>query len=106
MELLTKEILEMVPNLCGQDGKGYDAIAYAKFFDPCSNWTWFMTELDPDTKEAFGLVFGHEMELGYFSITELESVKNRMGLGIERDLSFKPMKLKDARELMRTLGHA
>lgn len=42
----------------------------------------------------FGLVDGFEKELGYFSLSELESVKGPLGLKIERDLYFKPTTLK------------
>jgi hypothetical protein len=34
------------------------------------------------------LVVGHEPELGYFSLDELESVSGPFGLRIERDRSF------------------
>ena len=43
----------------------------------------------------FGLVYGLEKELGYFSLNELESVRGPLGLGIERDKSFKPKPLKE-----------
>lgn len=95
MKLLTKEILKKVPKLYAQDGKGMEAVAYAKFFDPCGSWTWYMTEYDPETGEAFGLVKGFEDELGYFSIPELETVKGKLGLGIERDRWFQSKKLSE-----------
>ena len=38
----------------------------------------------------FGLVDGHVKELGYFSLTELESVNGPMDLPIERDLHWQP----------------
>jgi hypothetical protein len=41
----------------------------------------------------FGLVVGQERELGYFSLSELETVRGPLGLPIERDLSFKPCPL-------------
>ena len=93
MKLITKDLLKKVPALYAQEKKGDDAIAYAKFFDPCGSWTWFMTEYNPESGEAFGLVFGHEIELGYFSIPELQSFRGRLGLGIERDLHFTPQTL-------------
>jgi len=43
----------------------------------------------------FGLVDGHEKELGYFSLTELEKVRGKMNLPIERDLYFKPTMLEE-----------
>lgn len=95
MKLLTKEILNKVPKLYAQDGKGMEAVAYAKFFDPCSAWTWYMTEYDPEEGRAFGLVVGQESELGYFSVVELQNYRGRLGLGIERDRSFSPTKLSE-----------
>lgn len=95
--LLTKEIIEATPALRSQDGKGDDAIAYAKFF--CGGFTWYMTELDAETGEAFGLVYGMETELGYFSLNELDTFKGR-SLGayrVERDRGFKPSRLGDIR---------
>ena len=102
MKLLTEEIRKRLPPLYGQDGKGGDAIAYAKFFTPDSSWTWFVTEMNPDEGMFFGLVDGQERELGYFSLSELESATGPMGLHIERDLHWKPTKLRDiAREMFR-----
>ena len=95
MKLLTKELQKKLPPLYSQDGKGDDAIAYAKFFDPCSSWTWYATEYDPENKIFYGYVAGFENEYGTFSLTELESVKGRFGLGIERDMYFENKKVRD-----------
>jgi len=95
MKLLTKAIEKQIPALYEQDGLGKDAIAYVKFFTPWSNWTWYGTEYDPKTKEFFGLVDGLDSELGYFSLTELESITGPGGLKIERDLHFSPTKLRN-----------
>lgn len=92
MKLMTKKIAAAIPGIGGQE-KVTDPIAYVKYFDPCGSWTWFCTEYDPSTGRMFGLVKGHETELGYFSLPELASVHNRMGLGIERDRSFRPTPL-------------
>jgi len=96
MKLLTKEILEKLPKLYTQEEKGLDAIAIVKFFTPDSNWTWYATEFDGDDL-FFGLVEGFEKEIGYFRLSELQSVKGALGLPIERDMYFKP---KTLRELM------
>ena len=95
MKLLTKAILKAVPKLYAQDGKGEEAIAYAKFFNPTGAGTWFMSEYNPDDGMAFGKVVLHETELGYFSIPELEAIRLRFGLKIERDTSFRPTPLKN-----------
>ena len=94
MKLLTKEILEKLPKLYTQEEKGLDAIAVVKFFTPDSNWTWYATEFDGEDL-FFGLVDGFEKELGYFRLSELQSVKGALGLPIERDMYFKPKTLKE-----------
>jgi len=95
MQLMTKEIESVIPEIGAQDSKGYDAIVYVKFFTPDSNWTWYATEYDPIDKIFFGLVKGFEEELGYFSLEELESCKGPLNLPIERDLYFTPTKLNE-----------
>lgn len=68
-----------------------DPICIAKFFNPVGIGYWFATEYDPKEKIFFGYVslFGdHCDEWGNFSLEELESIKGRFGLGIERDINF------------------
>ena len=98
MKLLTKELEKKLPALYSQDGKGMDAICHAKFFHSCAHATWFVTEYSPEDRLFFGWAELHPGcgELGYVSLDELESVKGPLGLGIERDLNFSPVPLKDA----------
>jgi hypothetical protein len=70
-----------------------DFIPVVKFFTPDANCTWIITELDPDEPDiAFGLCdLGMGCpELGSVRISELESVRGRLGLPVERDLYFTP----------------
>lgn len=94
MKLLTEAIRKKLPPLYSQDGKGGKAIAYVKFFSPSSNWTFYATEFDGEDT-FFGLVEGLEKELGYFSLSELESARGPMGLPIERDLHWQPKTLEE-----------
>ncbi|WP_192180377.1 MULTISPECIES: DUF2958 domain-containing protein [Mesorhizobium] len=67
-----------------------DHVPVVKLFDPTGPATWLLAELDADGDTLFGLCdlgFGFP-ELGSVSLAELESVKGRLGLGIERDLYF------------------
>jgi hypothetical protein len=96
MKLLTKDILKQLPSIGSQEGKGLDALAVVKFFTPDSSWTWYASEFDGDDT-FFGYVVGLEPELGYFSLSELQGVRGKLGLPIERDKWFKPTPL---RELM------
>ena len=86
MKLLTKEIEKKLPKLYSTDEQGNNAKVVVKFFHSRSNWTWYATEYDPDTRTFFGYVDGLEGELGYFNLDELSEVKDSWGLGIERDM--------------------
>lgn len=97
MVLLNTEVKEKLPALYSQEEKGLEAVAVVKFFTPDSGWTWYATEFDGEDL-FFGLVDGFEKELGYFRLSELKQVKGKLGLPIERDLYFKPTKLKDLME--------
>jgi len=92
MKLLTEELRAELPPLYGQDGLGGKAIVHCKFFTPDSSWTFWATEFDGEDT-FFGLVDGHEKELGYFSLRELESVRGPLGLPIERDIHWRPKTL-------------
>jgi len=66
-----------------------------KLFTPTAGCTWLLSELDPDDPDiAFGLCdlgMGFP-ELGTVRISELESLKGPLGLGVERDIHFKATK--------------
>lgn len=89
MKLLTKELERRLPPLYSMEKRDPKEVpVVVKFFDPCSQWTWYATEYDPKDRLFFGYVKGYDNEFGYFSLSELESVTNRFGLGIERDKYF------------------
>lgn len=102
MKLLTKDIRErLLANgrirlQLQEDGRAdADFIPVVKLFTPDAGCTWLLTELDPDDPDiAFGLCdlgMGFP-ELGSVSISELESIRGRLGLPVERDLHFAPTK--------------
>jgi hypothetical protein len=93
LKLLTKEIERKLRPLYSQEKLGEAAIVQVKYFTPWTKWTWYATEYDPEEKRFFGLVKGHETELGYFLLDELEEVRGPFGLRIERDLYFTPCTL-------------
>ena len=68
-----------------------DFYPVVKLFDPCGAGTWLLTEIEPDEPDiAWGLCdlgMGFP-EFGTVSLSELASIKSRIGLGIERDLHF------------------
>ena len=91
MELIPKEIKEQIPSLYATENQNNPTVFVKLFLD---SWTWYITELSIDGDIAFGYVispFG--AELGYFSLEEIKNIKGILGIGVERDLSFKPTKL-------------
>lgn len=103
MELLTDEIRARLPKLYSGEKLGMKALAQVKFFTPDSNWTWYASEFDGEDV-FFGLVDGYEIELGYFSLSELQGGRGTLGLPIERDRHFTPKtlaELKATHEKMR-----
>lgn len=98
MELLPDEIREQLPPLYANEELGLEAKAVVKYFTPDSSWTWYGSEYDSEDGLFFGLVSGHEIELGYFSIEELAQARGPMGLPIERDLYFEPKTLRELKE--------
>ena len=73
------------------ENEDFDPLPVVKLFTPDASATWLLTEIDPDDEDhAFGLCdLGQGFpELGYVSLTELQSVRGRLGLPIERDLHF------------------
>ncbi len=96
MELIPKE--HTIPALYStEDIK--NPLCQLKLFTPDANWTWYIIEIDDANELCFGYVIGHEKELGYFSLRELESVRGALDLPIERDLAFVPTPLDKVQEL-------
>jgi len=97
MHLLTKAIRRKLSALYTNEEQGTDALAIVKFFTPDSSWTWYASEFDGDDL-FFGLAVGDEPELGYFRLSELQSVRGRLGLPVERDRFYKPTPLRELLE--------
>lgn len=97
MKLLTKALERRFRELGTQEALGDAAIVPCKFFTPDSGWTWWPISFDDETRTFFGLVQGHEVEFGYFSLEELETVTGPLGLHVERDLSWKERTIGEVR---------
>ena len=102
MKLITKQIekrLEKYP-LYSQDSKSNNATIICKFF--LARYTWYVVEAQKQANGDYlfyGIVDnGNEKEYGYFSLSELESLKILGFLRVERDLYFDPIKVADCRE--------
>ncbi len=73
-----------------EDGIG-NHVPVVKFFTPDGNCTWLITDLSPDDGDtAFGLcdVGPGFPELGCVSLSELQSIRGKFGLPVERDIHF------------------
>lgn len=105
MLLLTKEILKKLPPLYSTENVPLkDKIAVCKFFDPCGAYTFYVVEgsQEEDDFILWGWVTLGDpdcAEFGYSSLNEITAVKNRFGLGIERDRYFDTTPLKDIPEI-------
>ncbi len=95
MKLLPKEIEQTLPKLYQTENiPTNEKILYIRYISIFSNWEWYVTEYDRDTKTFFGYVKGHEDEWGYFSLQEFEDI-NKENLQIIREESFKPITFKE-----------
>ena len=84
--LITKGIAKAIPNLTQRGDE--PLTAHVKLFTPFSDWTWYVSEFDPVTGNAFGLVDGAESELGLFNVYELAIMARGPVPMVERDRYF------------------
>jgi hypothetical protein len=91
MKLLTKKIKKDAKKQY-KFGSDLTQMVVAKFFNPVGSGTWYLMNMDEDEDYCWGIVDWMACEMGSFSMKELESVKLPLGLGIERDLYFEPIK--------------
>ena len=94
--LLTQEIKgTLQPLYNSEKHPEMEAIAQVKFFSPYSQGTWDAIEFD-GVDTFWGLVDGFEMEYGYFSYSELETVTVFGGVpAVERDCHWSPRPVKE-----------
>lgn len=102
MELLPADLRKTLPKLYAQEAD-CNPVVHIKFFTPDSNWTWFVTEGEPEDGDFrfFGYVCGMEREWGYFLLSELAAARGPLGLPIERDLSFQPTRIHEVLPVVR-----
>ena len=94
MELLTDELKKQAEDQYPK-GSDFDQHIVAKFFTPWTNWTWYLMNKKPGEDYCWGIVEGHAIEAGSFTLSELEEIAGPYGLEIQRDLSFVPLKAND-----------
>jgi hypothetical protein len=91
MKLLPKDVRKQLPPL-GATAQESDPLVICKFFFPSFQWTWYAIEFDGNDL-VYGFVDSDVPELGTFSLSELTSNRDKLGLSLERDLYFKPCRL-------------
>ena len=99
---IPKAILKKTPALYATDEvAGADKVAQFKIFDPSGRLTIYVVEAGPDGDDTRLFCYtvsplGPDCdEWGYASLKELQSVRNRFGLPLERDLWFTPTKMSE-----------
>jgi hypothetical protein len=90
-----EELHDRIPKLCTTEDDR-DPTVWVKLFTPDSSWTWYVIEWDGEDL-CFGLVSGHDVELGYFALSDISCARGALGLPVERDLYFNPCPLSAAR---------
>ena len=95
MKLLdAKTLLKFKKSQTLHDVKSGDRPVLVKYFDPCGRYTLYVVEARPvgDDWELYGYCvspLGEDCdEYGYQMLSELQAVRGRFGLGIERDIHF------------------
>ena len=84
---MTKAIQEQAEKQY-DEGSDMEQKVVAKYFDPMGSWKWFLMNMHKDDDYCWGIVKGHAIEMGSFSMAELKSMQPRL----QRDLYFEPVK--------------
>jgi hypothetical protein len=96
MKILTQEVLNAFAKqgYCG-DKQMKDIKIVLKLFNPTGAGTWYIYEKeDDDIYWCFANLEDPEMaEIGTVSMQELMNFRGQFGLGIERDINFKPLSI-------------
>ncbi len=87
MKLMTKALAKKMPALYEHENTPKDEVLVRIHYFT-SSWDWYGTEFDEKEGRFFGLVDGHEIELGYFHLSEFEDFNRKHVPGIERDLHW------------------
>ena len=120
MKLFTKEVMDRLEKQGNTRSKKPEEImVVAKFFNPAGVGTWYVYdyyrpedggELREDGTPEIFTAFANLndplcAECGDVSTEELESFKGRFGLGIEREIGFKPRPLHEIIDKIKSGGH-
>lgn len=76
-------------NKTQKDELGEEAEVLVKYFNPCEDGTWLITEGEQQENGdwlLFGYMYIFEWEWGYVMLSELENIELPFGLKIEREM--------------------
>jgi hypothetical protein len=110
MKILTQEILNAFAKQGNTSEKSAKDIKIVlKLFNPTGAGTWYIYEKeDDDIYWCFANLGDPECaECGTVSMSELMAFRGRFGLGIERDMHFKPLSISLAEviNIIKSGGH-
>lgn len=94
MMLMTKDVIKHLPKLYSHEDHAPETVpVVVKFFTPDAQATWYITEgeLQDGTWMFFGLCdlgLGFP-ELGYVTLRDLQAIRGRFGLPVERDRGYR-----------------
>lgn len=99
MQLLNDELLKQFREVGSQEEID-DPMILTKFFSPTGTASWFAYEYDEENRLFYcwvSIFRDWNDELGPVSLDELQEYRGKLGLGIERDLFFKPKRLSEVK---------
>lgn len=120
MKLFTKGIIDALAKQGDtRNMSAEDITVVAKFFNPVGAGSWYIYDYyrvedggevrEDGTPEIFTAFANLNdpmcAECGDVSLAELEALRLPMGLGIERDIHFKPMPLQEVIDKIKAGGH-
>ena len=96
---MTKEIKEKAQKQF-DEGSDMEQKVVAKYFG--GNWTWYLMNMGEDEDYCWGIVDGWAVEMGSWLMSDLQLP---LGMKIERDLYFEPMKASEVWEQLNNGEH-
>ncbi len=96
MELLTPELRQLLPPLDSQKDVS-DPMVFCHFFLPDTNWDWYVIEFD-GIEIFYGWSSFVVQEPGTFYLSELRVTRGLLGMPVERDVNFTPMRLSEVKK--------
>ena len=91
MALVNNKLISLFKKVWHQASQK-DPVFVCKFYDPSTQWSWYATDYNDETKSFFGYVNGDYSYWWYFSLNQLEKTKRPFSsqCRIQRDEFFKP----------------